>query len=100
MNSSLGPINRKRAANHCKEVTVHLESICEKYHKILACVLGSSFIYGSQEEQEKVSETISEIVNLVLQDIGSKKGLTELLIHIKKFWTVCEFQTGPCFTLN
>ena len=81
MNSSLGPINRKRAvANHCKEVTADLEGVCEKYNKTLACVLGHSFIYGSQEEKEKVSEMISEIVNLVLEAKGSKKGLTELLL--------------------
>ena len=81
LNSSLGPINRKRAvANRCKEVTADLGGVCEKYHETLACVLGHSFIYGSQEEKEKVSETLSEIVNLVLEAKGSKKGLTELLL--------------------
>lgn len=81
LNSSLGPINTKRAvANHCKGVTADLEGVCEKYHETLACVLGHSFIYGSQEEKEKVSETISEIVNLVLEAKGSKKGLAELLL--------------------
>ena len=59
LNSMLGPINTKRAvANHCKEVTADLEGVCEKYHETLACVLGHSFIYGSQEEKEKVSQTI------------------------------------------
>ena len=81
LNSMLGPINTKRAvANHCKEVTADLEGVCEKYHETLACVLGHSFIYGSQEEKEKVTQTISEIVNLVLEAKGPKKGLTELLL--------------------
>ena len=43
-------------------------------------MVGVSFIYGSQEEQEKVSEMISEIVNSVIEDKGLKKGLTELLL--------------------
>ena len=77
LNSSLGPVNTKRAvANHCKGVTADLEGVCEKYHETLACVFGHSFIYGSQEEKEKVSE----IVNLVLEAKGSNKGLTELLL--------------------
>ena len=52
---------------------------CEKYHETMACVLGNSFIYGDEEEKEKVSETISKVVNLVLEAKGSKKGLTDLL---------------------
>lgn len=53
---------------------------CEKYHETMACVLGNSFIYGDEEEKEKVSETISKVVNLVLEAKGSKKGLADLLL--------------------
>lgn len=81
LNISLEPINRKRAvANCCKEVTIDLQGVCEKHHETLACGWSHSFIYGSQEEQEKVSEMISEIVNSVIEDKGLKKGLTELLL--------------------
>ena len=43
---------------------------CEKYHETMACVLGNSFIYGDEEEKEKVSETISKVVNLVVEAKG------------------------------
>ena len=53
---------------------------CEKYHETMTCVLGNSFINGGEEEKEKVSETISKVVNLVVEAKGSKKGLAELLL--------------------
>ena len=42
----------------------------KKYHETMACVLGNSFIYGDEEEKEKVSETISKVVNLVVEAKG------------------------------
>ena len=51
-----------------------------KYHATLSCVLGNSFLHGTDEERGKVSETISEVVNLVMEARGAKKGLTELLL--------------------
>lgn len=51
----------------------------EKYRETLACVLGNSFIYGDEEERGRVSDTLSEIVDLVVEAKGSKKALAELL---------------------
>ena len=66
--------------SHCR-----FGGVCEKYHNTLTCVLGHSFIYGSQEEKEKVSKTISEIVNLVRKAKGLKERVDRAyLIHIKK----------------
>ena len=59
---------------------MELDGVLAKYHETLACVLGNSFLYGSDKDKGNVSETLSEIVNLVMDAKGSKKGLEELLM--------------------
>ena len=50
----------------------------EKYHETLPCIL---FLFkGIDAEKAKVSETISEVVNLVMDAHGVKKGVTDLLL--------------------
>ena len=44
---------------------MELDGVLAKYHETLACVLGNSFLYGSDEDKGNVSETLSEIVNLL-----------------------------------
>ena len=51
----------------------------EKYHETLACILLLLF-NGIDAEKAKVSETISEVVNLVMDAHGVKKGVTDLLL--------------------
>ena len=36
------------------------------------CILGNSFLYGSDEQKAKVSKAISEVVNLVMDVHGAK----------------------------
>ena len=80
LSSPLGPITKqRRVANYCKNVTEQLDGVLGKYHETLACVLGNSFIYGDEEERGRVSDTLSEIVDLVVEAKGSKKALAELL---------------------
>ena len=43
-------------------------------------VLGNSFLYGNEEEKKDVSHTVSEILNLVMDSKGAKKGITDLLL--------------------
>ena len=50
----------------------------EKYHETLACIL--LLFNGIDAEKAKVSETISEVVNLVMDAHGVKKGVTDLLL--------------------
>ena len=57
-----------------------LDGVLEKYHETLACILGNSFLYGADAEKAKVSETISEVVSLVMDSHGVKKGVTDLLL--------------------
>lgn len=81
LNGPLGHITKKRrVAGQCKKFIIDLDGVCEKYHETLAGVLGNSFVYGAEEERVRVSETISEIVNLVMDAKGSRKGLSELLL--------------------
>ena len=78
---SIGPTLKKRkVSQECRKVTVELDGVLAKYHETLSCVLGNSFLYGSEEDKGNVSETLSEIVNLVMDAKGSKKGLEELLM--------------------
>ena len=79
--SSLGPTLKKReVARQCRVITKDLDGVCEKYHESLACVLGNSFIYGNEEDRQSVSKTVSDIIDLVINFRGSKKGLSELLL--------------------
>lgn len=77
---SLGPTKKKRQVlKKCREVSSALDGVAEKYHETIASVLGNSFLYGTDEEKEKVRNTISEVVDMVMESSGSKKGLSELL---------------------
>ena len=51
-------------------MSTDVHGVLEKYHETLACILGNSFLYGTDEEKGKVSETISEVVNLVIDTKG------------------------------
>jgi len=78
---SIGPTLKKRkVSQECRKVAVELDGVLAKYHETLACVLGNSFLYGSEKDKGNVSETLSEIVNLVMDVKGSKKGLEEVLL--------------------
>lgn len=81
LRSPLGPtLKKRRVASECKKVSTEVDGVLAKYHETLACILGNSFLYGADEEKGKVSETISEVVNLVIDAKGPKKGVTELLL--------------------
>lgn len=67
-------------AHESRKVTEELDGVLAKCHESLPCVLSNTFLYGGGEEKQKVSETLSEIVNLVMDAKGTKKGLTELLL--------------------
>ena len=54
----------------------------EKYHETLPCMLGNSFFLGSDEEKAKVSEAISEVINLVMDTHGANKGVTDVPLPI------------------
>ena len=81
LNGPLGPTLKKRkVASECRKVSLEVDGVLAKYHATLSCVLGNSFLHGTDEERGKVSGTISEVVNLVMEARGAKKGLTELLL--------------------
>lgn len=59
---------------------MELDDVLVKYYEILFCVLGNSFLYGSEEDKGNVFEIFLEIVNLVMDVKGLKKGLEEFLM--------------------
>ena len=59
-----------------------LDGVFEKYHETLACMLGNNFFLGSDEEKAKVSEAISEVINLVMDTHGANKGETDVPLPI------------------
>ena len=50
-------IQRRKVASECKNVTTHADGTLETYHQTLACILANSFLYGTNEEKGKVSES-------------------------------------------
>jgi len=69
----LGSTTKKRQIlNKCSDV-------CKKYQESIACVLGNSFVFGCDDEKEEVWNIISEVMDLVMELKGAKKGLSELL---------------------
>ena len=79
--SPLGSIiKKKQVAGQCRMIIADLNDLCDKYHESLACVLGNSFLYGNDSEKKDVSKTVSEILNLVMDSKGYKKGFSDLLL--------------------
>ena len=77
---NLGSTTRKRKVlKKCREVMVSLNDVCEKYTESISCVLGNAFIFGDDAEKSEVSDTISVIVDMVMEAKGTKRGLSELL---------------------
>ena len=78
-NPTLGSTLKKRkVASECRRVKSELDGVLEKYYETLACIL--LLFKGIDAEKAKVSETISEVVNLVMDAHGVKKGVTDLLL--------------------
>ena len=79
--SPLGSTTKKRkVAAHCRTIMTDLNDVCDKYNESLACVLGNCFLYGNEEDKKDVSNTVSEILNLVMDSKGTKKGIKDLLL--------------------
>lgn len=55
-----------------------LNDVSEKYRESVSSVLGNAFIFGNENEKEQVRDTISEVVDMVLDAKGPKKGLSDL----------------------
>ena len=78
--SSLGSTTKKRKiAKQCSVVMASLNDVSEKYRESLSSVLGNAFVFGNENEKGQVRDTISEVVDMVLDAKGPKKGLSELL---------------------
>ena len=56
-----------------------LNDVSEKYRESVSSVLGNAFIFGNENEKGQVRDTISEVVDMVLDAKGPKKGLSDLL---------------------
>ena len=69
---------KRRVQKKCRQVMASLSDISEKYQESIACVLGNSFIFGGEAEKEQARDTISEVVDIVMEAKG-KRGFSELL---------------------
>ena len=69
---------KRKVLSKCRKVMASLSDVSEKYEESIACVLGNSFIFGGDDEKGQVRDTISEVVDIVMEAKG-KKGFTELL---------------------
>ena len=76
---NLGSTTRKRKIlKKCKEVMVSVNDVCQKYEESISSVLGNYFVFGGNAEKEEVRDVISNVVDLVMEAKGAKKGLTEM----------------------
>ena len=72
-------IKRRKIAKCSRDVMASLNNVSEKYRESLSSVLSNAFVFGNKEEKGYVRDTISEVVDLVMDAQGTKKGLSELL---------------------
>lgn len=78
--SPLGPtIKRRKIGSHCQKVLDELQDVSAKYHESLSCILGNSFSYGSETEKEIVSTTISEVLEIVMEQRAQKRDSLKCL---------------------
>ena len=78
--SNFGSTTKKRKLQKkCKEVMASLHDVSEKYGESISCVLANSFIFGNDAERFEVKDIISDVVEMIMEAKGSKKGLSELL---------------------
>jgi len=78
--SPLGSTTKeRRIASQCGEVMLSLNDVSEKYRESISSVLGNTFLFGNDSEKEQVRDTISEVVDMVMDAKGSKRDLSDLL---------------------
>jgi hypothetical protein len=53
--------------------------VCERHHESLGWVLWNYFIFGNDDKKTYVRDTISNIVDKVMDANSSNKGLSDLL---------------------
>ena len=70
---------KRKVLKKCREVMASLSDVSEKYKQSISCVLGNSFLFGDESEKGEVRDTISEVVEMVMEAKGSKKGFSEIL---------------------
>ena len=76
----IGSTTKKRKVlKKCREVMASLSDVSGKYGESISCAIGNAFIFGDDAERSEVRNTISDIVDRVMEAKGSKKGLCELL---------------------
>ena len=56
-----------------------LHNVSEKYGESISCVLANSFIFGNDAERSEIKDIFSNVVEMIKEAKGSKKGLSELL---------------------
>ena len=57
---------------------VSVNEVCQKYEESISSVLGNYFALGRNAEKEEVWDVISNVVDLVMENKGQKKGLVEI----------------------
>lgn len=78
--SPLGSTTKKRKISAaCQRIISDFDYMCENHKESLAHVLGNSFVYGTEDEQENVRSTISDIIKITMVVNGDKQGITKLL---------------------
>jgi len=70
---------KRKVQKKCKETMTSLHNVSEKYGESISCVLANSFIFGNDAERSEIKDIFSNVVEMIKEAKGSKKGLSELL---------------------
>ena len=71
-----GSTTKRKVLSKCRKVMTSLSDVSERYEESIACVLGNSFIFGGDDEKGQVRETISEVVDIVMEAKSSESALS------------------------
>jgi len=70
---------KRKVQKKCKEAMTSHHDVSEKYGESISCVLANSFVFGNDAERSEIKDIFSNVVEMIMEAKGSKKGLSELL---------------------
>jgi len=76
--SPMGPTTTKKSISaRCSNLYSYLSDVCSNHRESLASVLGNTFIYGNETEQDAIRDILSEIGEKVIESKGAQNVIQE-----------------------
>lgn len=75
VSSPVGSTTKKRKVSSlCQKAFNDLEHVCGQHSETLPCVFGNGFVFGGTFEKEKIRNTISTTIDIVMTQEGSSRN--------------------------